>query len=96
MTMTRDMTEYQPMKLDGVISASVIQIVLTRKRQKKKRGIKMTQEATIKFLREHGMDVDNMSYNEINCIISIADKVAEESFKECLLTFCNCNHPNAE
>lgn len=47
----------------------------------------MTQEATIKFLREHGMDVENMSYNEINCIISIADKVAEESFKECLLTF---------
>ena len=47
----------------------------------------MTQEATIKFLREHGMDVDNMPYNEINCIISIAEKVAEESFKECLLAF---------
>jgi hypothetical protein len=55
----------------------------------------MTQEATIKFLREHGMDVDNMSYNEINCIISIADKVAEESFKECLLTFCKCDYSNA-
>lgn len=52
----------------------------------------MTQEATIKFLREHGMDVDNMSYNEINCIISIADKVAEESFKECLLTFCKSDY----
>lgn len=55
---------------------------------------KMTQEATIKFLREHGMDVENMSYNEINCIISIADKVAEESFKECLLTFCKCDNSN--
>lgn len=52
----------------------------------------MNQEATIRFLKEHGMDVDNMSYNEINCIISIADKVAEESFKECLLTFCNSDY----
>lgn len=54
----------------------------------------MTQEATINFLKEHGMDVDNMSYNEIHCIISIADKVAEESFKECLLTFCKCDCSN--
>lgn len=56
----------------------------------------MTQEATIKFLREHGMNVDNMSYNEINCIISIADKIAEESFKECLLTFCKSGNSNVE
>ena len=56
----------------------------------------MTQEATIKFLKEHGMDVEKMSYNEINCIISIADKVAEESFKECLLTFCKSGNSNVE
>ena len=56
----------------------------------------MTQEETIKFLSKHGMDVDNMSFNEINCIISIADKVAEESFKECLLTFCNSGNSNVE
>lgn len=47
----------------------------------------MTQAETIKFLSEHGMNVENMSYNEINDIISIAEKVAEESFKECLLSF---------
>lgn len=56
----------------------------------------MTQHETIKFLRKHGMDVDNMSFNEINCIISIADKVAEESFKECLLTFCKSGNSNVE
>ena len=56
----------------------------------------MTQEETIKFLSKHGMDVDNMSYNEINCIISIADKIAEESFKECLLTFCKSGNSNVE
>lgn len=56
----------------------------------------MTQEATIKILREHGMDVENMSYNEVNYIISIADKVAEESFKECLLTFCKSGNSNVE
>lgn len=56
----------------------------------------MTQHETIKFLSKHGMDVDNMSFNEINCIISIADKVAEESFKECLLTFCKSGNSNVE
>lgn len=56
----------------------------------------MTQQETIKFLSKHGMDVDNMSFNEINCIISIADKVAEESFKECLLTFCKSGNSNVE
>lgn len=56
----------------------------------------MTQEEAIKFLSKHGMDVDNMSYNEINCIISIADKVAEESFKECLLTFCTSDYLNVK
>ena len=56
----------------------------------------MTQEEAIKFLSKHGMDIDNMSYNEINCIISIANKVAEESFKECLLTFCKSSNSNVE
>lgn len=56
----------------------------------------MTQEETIKFLSEHGMDVENMSYNEINCIISIADKVAEESFKKCLLAFCKSDYPSVK
>ena len=51
----------------------------------------MTQEKTIKFLSKHGMDVENMSYNEVNLIMSVADKVAEKSFKECLLTFCECS-----
>ena len=48
----------------------------------------MTQLETIKFLSQHGMDVDNMSFNEVNLIMDVANKVAEESFKECLLTFC--------
>lgn len=51
----------------------------------------MTQKATIKFLSEHGMDVENMSYNEVNAIMEIANKIAEESFKECLLTFCEAS-----
>lgn len=51
----------------------------------------MTQQETIVFLREHGMDVENMSYNEVNLIMDVANKVAEESFKECLLTFCEAN-----
>lgn len=53
----------------------------------------MTQAETIKFLREHGMDVDNMSYNQVNLIMDVANEAAKESFKECLLTFCGCNHP---
>ena len=52
----------------------------------------MTQTETIKFLREHGMDVDNMSYNEVNLIMDVANKFAEESFKECLLTFCEASN----
>lgn len=51
----------------------------------------MTQQETIIFLREHGMDVENMSFNEVNAIMEVANKVAEESFKECLLTFCECD-----
>lgn len=51
----------------------------------------MTQLETIKFLGQHGMDVDNMSFNEVNVIMEVANKVAEESFKECLLTFCEAN-----
>lgn len=41
-----------------------------------------------KFLRDHGVDLSNMSYNELNYRISIANKVAEESFKECILKLC--------
>ena len=51
----------------------------------------MTQLETIKFLSQHGMDVDNMSFNEVNLIMDVANKVAEESFKECLLIFCECD-----
>ena len=50
----------------------------------------MTQEETISFLRTHGMDVENMSYNQVNSIMNIANKVAEDAFKECLLIFCKC------
>ena len=89
--MTKDTTEYQLMKLDGVINVNAIQIVLIRKKQKRKRGMKMTQEETIKFLGKHGMDVDNMSFNEVNLIMDIANKVAEETYKECLLTFCEAS-----
>ena len=56
----------------------------------------MTQEETITFLSQHGIDVEHMSYNEVNFIMDVANKVAEESFKECLLTFCECNHPVVE
>lgn len=52
----------------------------------------MTQVETVKFLSKHGMDVENMSYNEVNLIMDVASRVAEESFKECLLTFCECNN----
>lgn len=48
----------------------------------------MTQEETIMFLKRNGMNVENMSYNEVNFLISVANKTAEESYKECLLTFC--------
>ena len=51
----------------------------------------MTQQETIIFLKEHGMDVGSMSYNEVNGIMKIANKVAEESFKECLLIFCEAS-----
>ena len=51
----------------------------------------MTQLETIKFLGQHGMDVENMSFNEVNDIMEVANKVAEERFKECLLTFCEAN-----
>ena len=56
----------------------------------------MTQLETIKFLSQHGMDVDNMSFNEVNLIIDVANKVAEESYKECLLTFCKSGNSNVE
>lgn len=51
----------------------------------------MTQEETIIFLKENGMDIENMSYNEVNLIMDVANKVAEESYKECLLTFCEAS-----
>ena len=52
----------------------------------------MTQVETIKFLSEHGMDIENMSYNEVNLIMDVANKVAEESYKDCLLAFCECDN----
>lgn len=53
----------------------------------------MTQTETIKFLKENGMDVENMSYNQINDIMAISNKIAEEAIKEFLLILCKCDHP---
>lgn len=47
----------------------------------------MTQQEVLIFLSNNKIDVDNMSYNELNTIIFIADKIAEEMFKECLLIY---------
>ena len=48
----------------------------------------MTQEEIIKFLKENEIDVSQMSYNLINDIKVIADKIAEECVKNCLLIMC--------
>ena len=53
----------------------------------------VTQVETINFLKENGMNVENMSYNQINDIMSISDKIAEEAIKEFLLILCKCDRP---
>ena len=51
----------------------------------------MSQSDTIKFLCENGVDVTLHSYNFINDLIAIADKVAEQEFKRVLLKLCRAD-----
>lgn len=53
----------------------------------------VTQVETIIFLKENGMNVENMSYNQINDIMAISNQIAEEAIKEFLLVLCKCDHP---
>lgn len=51
----------------------------------------MTQEATIRILRENGIDVGNMSYNLLNDIIAVAEREAEKCFKDTVILLCEAN-----
>ena len=52
----------------------------------------MSQDATLKFLLQNGVEVTHMSYNLLNDIIAVADRMAEKEFKRILLTLCEANH----
>ena len=52
----------------------------------------MSQDATLKFLMQNGVEVTHMSYNLLNDIIAVADRMAEKEFKNILLTLCEANH----
>ena len=51
----------------------------------------MSQDATIKFLCENGVDVTHYNYNYINDLIAIADKVAEKEYKRVLIALCQAD-----
>lgn len=51
----------------------------------------MSQNEALKFLTQNGVNVTHMTYNFLNDLIAIANKIAEEDFKKYLLTLCEAN-----
>ena len=56
----------------------------------------MTQKETIEFLSKNGMDMSDVSYNQINDIMAFADKIADYYVKQFLLTICECDKERKE